>query len=183
MTWKSFSAHRLQRLAGRFPGIAHGLCCQDLHAEPFSPALALAGEGSGGLSWTRTGALIPTDDSPSRIFARLFFEGTAAQKQEQMRHLEDGRSILDDVREQANSLSKSLARDDRRRLDEYLTSIRELEKQMVSDRDWAGKLKPKVDVPPPQDIPNAADLIGRTRLLFDLTHLALLNNSFGSCSA
>jgi hypothetical protein len=35
----------------------------------------------------------------------------------------------------------------------------------------------KVDVPPPQDIPNPADLIGRTRLLFDLAHLALRTDS------
>ena len=37
--------------------------------------------------------------------------------------------------------------------------------------------KPKVNVPPPTDIPNAADLLGRTRLLFDLTHLALQTDS------
>ncbi|MES2466433.1 MAG: DUF1552 domain-containing protein [Verrucomicrobiota bacterium] len=141
------------------------------------PSLALAGNGSGGLSWTRTGALIPSDDSPSRVFARLFLEGTPAQKREQMAHLEDGRSILDDVREQANSLSSGLGREDRNKLDEYLTSIRELEQQMDSDRDWASKPKSKVDVPPPVDIPNPADLIGRTRLLFDLTHLALQTDS------
>ena len=141
------------------------------------PSLALAGNGSGGLSWTRTGALIPSDDSPSRVFSRLFLEGTPAHKREQMRHLEDGRSILDDVREQANSLSSDLGREDREKLDEYLTSIRELEEQMVSDRDWARKPKPPVEVPPPKDILNPADLIGRTRLLFDLTHLALQTDS------
>jgi hypothetical protein len=167
--------------AGR-PGFRNGIsldqfAASHIGAQTRFPSLALTGEGSGGLSWTRTGALIPSDDSPSRVFARLFLEGTSAQKQEQMRHLEDGRSILDDVREQANSLSKNLGRDDRGKLDEYLTSIRELEKQMVSDRDWAGKPKPKVEVPPPQDIPNPADLIGRTRLLFDLAHLALKTDS------
>jgi hypothetical protein len=52
-----------------------------------------------------------------------------------------------------------------------------LEKQMVSDRDWAGKPKPKVEVPTPQDIPNPPDLIGRTRLLLDVTHLALKTDS------
>ena len=48
---------------------------------------------------------------------------------------------------------------------------------MVNDESWAKKPKPKVDVEPPKDIPNAADLIGRTRLLFDLTHLALQTDS------
>jgi hypothetical protein len=94
-----------------------------------------------------------------------------------MRHLDDGHSILDDVRAQAKFLSKGLGSGDRDKLDEYLTSIRELEEQMVSDRDWARKPKPKVDVSPPKDIPNPADLIGRTRLLFDLTHLALQTDS------
>ena len=61
------------------------------------PSLALSGEGSGGLSWTRTGALIAADNSPSRVFARLFLEGNAEDVQEQIRRLEDGRSILDDV--------------------------------------------------------------------------------------
>lgn len=167
--------------AGR-PGFRNAIsldqfAASHIGAQTRFPSLALAGNGAGGLSWTRTGALIPSDDSPSRVFARLFLEGTPSQKQEQMRHLEDGRSILDDVRAQAKSLSKGLGAQDRDKLDEYLTSIRELEEQMVNDRNWARKPKPKVDVSPPQDIPNPADLIGRTRLLFDLTHLALQTDS------
>ena len=43
--------------------------------------------------------------------------------------------------------------------------------------EWAKKPKPKVDAKPPQDITNSADLIGRTRLLFDLIHLALQTDS------
>ena len=141
------------------------------------PSLALAGRGAGGLSWTRTGALIPADDSPSRVFARLFLDGTPAQKREQMRHLADGRSILDDVRDQARNLHAGLGRDDRDKLDEYLTSIRELEQRMVNDQSWARKPKPRVDVEAPKDIANPADLIGRTRLLFDLSHLAIKTDS------
>ena len=94
-----------------------------------------------------------------------------------MRRLEDGRSILDDVSDQANSLRSNLGSEDRDKLDEYLTSLRELEQRMVNDESWAKKPKPKVEVEPPKDIPNAADLIGRTRLLFDLTHLALQTDS------
>ena len=45
----------------------------------------MSGEGSGGLSWTRTGALIPSDNSPSKGFARLFLEGRADEVKEQMR--------------------------------------------------------------------------------------------------
>jgi len=141
------------------------------------PSLALSGEGSGGLSWTRTGALIAADNSPSRVFARLFLEGKAEDMNEKIRSLEDGRSILDDVSDQANSLRSNLGSEDRGKLDEYLTSLRELEQRMVKDESWARKPKPKVQVEPPKDIPNAADLIGRTRLLFDLSHLAIQTDS------
>src|SRR5207344_1229075 len=130
-----------------------------------------------GLSWTRTGALIPAATSPSRVFARLFLAGRADEVQAQVRRLEDGRSILDDVRDQANTLRADLGIDDRDKLDEYLTSVRELEQRLVKDEGWAKTPKPKVDAEPPQDIPNAADLIGRTRLLFDLSHLALQTDS------
>ena len=167
--------------AGR-PGFRNTISLDQLAADHIGtqtrfPSLALSGEGSGGLSWTRTGALIAADNSPSRVFARLFLEGKAEDVQGQIRRLEDGRSILDDVRDQANSLRTGLGNDDRDKLDEYLTSVRELEQRMVKDESWARRPKPKVNVEPPKDIPNAADLIGRTRLLFDLSHLAIQTDS------
>jgi hypothetical protein len=167
--------------AGR-PGFRNAISLDQFAADHIGnqtrfPSLALSGEGSGGLSWTRTGALIPSDNSPSRVFARLFLEGRADEVQGQMRRLEDGRSILDDVRDQAKSLRSDLGSEDRDKLDEYLTSVRELEQRMVNDESWAKTPKPKVSVEPPKDIPNAADLIGRTRLLFDLTQLALQTDS------
>ncbi len=167
--------------AGR-PGFRNAVSLDQFAAEHIGaatrfPSLVLSGEGSGGLSWTRTGALIPADNSPSKVFARLFLEGEAGEVAQQMRRLEDGRSILDDVRAQAKSLISSLGSEDRDKLDEYLTSVRELEQRMVNDESWASKPKPKVNAEPPQDIQNAADLIGRTRLLFDLSHLALQTDS------
>ena len=167
--------------AGR-PGFRNTISLDQLAADHIGtqtrfPSLALSGEGSGGLSWTRTGALIAADNSPSRVFARLFLEGKAEDVQGQIRSLEDGRSILDDVRDQAKSLRSGLGSDDRDKLDEYLTSVRELEQRMVKDESWVRRPKPKVNVEPPKDIPNAADLIGRTRLLFDLSHLAIQTDS------
>jgi len=158
--------------AGR-PGFRNAISLDQFAADHIGtrtrfPSLALSGEGSGGLSWTRTGALIPADNSPSRVFARLFLAGRADEIRGQMRRLEDGRSILDDVRDQAKTLRADLGGADREKLDEYLTSVRELEQRMVVDESWARTPKPKVDVAPPRDITSAADLIGRTRLLFDL---------------
>ena len=140
------------------------------------PSIALSAEGAG-LSWTRTAALVPAATSPSRVFARLFLDGRPEEVRVQVSRLEDGRSILDDVRDQAKTLRSGLGANDRDRLDEYITSVRELEQRLARDEAWHRTPKPRVDVPPPTDISNAADLIGRARLLFDLTHLALQTDS------
>jgi hypothetical protein len=167
--------------AGR-PGFRNAISLDQYAAEHIGtqtrfPSLALSGDSFGGLSWTRSGAFIPADNSPSKVFARLFLEGKADDVQDQLRRLEDGRSILDDVGDEAKSVRGHLGSEDRDKLDEYLTSVRELEQRMVNDASWAKKPKPKVNVEPPKDIPNNTDLLGRTRLLFDLSHLALQTDS------
>ena len=166
--------------AGR-PGFRNGISLDQFAAEHIGsqtrfPTLSLSGEGAG-ISWTRTGAPVPAATSPARVFARLFLAGKPDEVQAQVRRLEEGRSILDDVRDQAKKLQGDLGAGDRDKLDEYVTSVRELERRLAKDEAWAKTPKPKVDVPPPVDIPSAADLIGRTRLLFDLTHLALQTDS------
>lgn len=166
--------------AGR-PGFRNSISVDQLAAEHIGdrtrfPSLTLSGEGLG-LSWTRTGAIVPADNSPSKVFTRLFLDGRPDEVRLQVRRLEDGRSILDDVRTQAESLRTDLGSGDRDKLDEYLTSVRELEKRLVKEEAWCKTPKPKVDVAPPQDIPNASDLIGRTRLMFDLAHLAIQTDS------
>jgi hypothetical protein len=166
--------------AGR-PGFKNSISVDQFAAEHIGgrtrfPSLALSGEGAG-LSWTRTGALVPAATSPSRVFAKLFLDGKPDEVQAQVNRLADGRSILDDVRDQAGALRSTLGADDRERLDEYVTSVRDLEKRLARDEAWAKTPKPKVNVEPPKDIPNAADLLGRTRLLFDLTHLAFQTDS------
>src|SRR3954471_21062628 len=84
--------------AGR-PGFRNAVSLDQFAADHLGnqtrfPSLALSGEGVGGLSWTRTGALIPASTPPSKVFARLFLEGRADEVQTQLRRLEDGRSVL-----------------------------------------------------------------------------------------
>src|SRR5262245_52380288 len=140
------------------------------------PSLALADEGFS-LSWTRSGAIVPSDTWPSSVFARLFLEGRPEEVQAQARRLRDGQSILDSVRDQAKQMQPGLGVNDREKLDEYFTSVRELEQRLARAEEWSKKPKPKVDAKPPQNISNPADIIGRTRLMFDLIHLALQTNS------
>src|SRR6266540_1323914 len=94
------------------------------------PFLSLSGEGFG-LSWTRSGALVPSEWSPNRVFARLFIEGRPDEVAAAARRLKDGQSILDAVGEQAKGLKSDLGAGDRDKLDEYFTSVRELERNLA----------------------------------------------------
>jgi len=152
------------------------LAAERIGGETRHPSLSLADEGFG-LSWTRSGAPVPADSSPSRVFARLFLTGRPEEVQAQARRLRDGQSILDAVRGQAARVQGGVGASDREKLDEYFTSVRELEQRIARTEEWAKKPKPKVDAKQPQDIGNASDLVGRTRLLFELTSLAIETDS------
>jgi hypothetical protein len=140
------------------------------------PALTLSCEGAG-LSWTKSGAPVPTEDWPSNVFAKLFLEGRPDQVRAQARRLADGQSVLDAVRDQARKMKRDLGALDREKLDEYFTSVRELEQRLTQAAVWSKKPKPKVNAKPPVNIQNSADLVGKTRLWFDLIHLALQTDS------
>ena len=140
------------------------------------PSLAMSQEGFS-LSWTRSGALVPSDTSPSRVFARLFLDGRPDQVKAQVQRLRDGRSILDKVGGQATRVKVGLGPAARDKLEEYFTSVRDLEKRLVTAEEWSTRPKPKIDAEPPRDVANPADTIGKTRLMFDVTHLALQTDS------
>jgi len=91
--------------------------------------------------------------------------------------IRDGQSILDSVRDQARKMQPVLGANDREKLDEYFTSVRELEQRLVQDEEWSKKPKPKVNAKPPQNITNGIDLVGKTRIWFDFIHLALQTDS------
>jgi hypothetical protein len=166
--------------AGR-PGFKNTISVDQLAAEHVGDrtrirSLVLSGEGTG-ISWTRTGAQVPADNLPSKVFARLFLADTPEEIRERGRRLAEGRSILDDVSAQAKKLEGALGRDDREKMEEYRTSVRELEKRLAKDEEWFRKPKPKVDAAPPRDLTNGADLLGKTKLLLDLTALAFQTDS------
>jgi hypothetical protein len=152
------------------------LAAEQIGGETRFASLVFSAEGFG-LSWTRSGALVPSDTSPSRVFARLFLEGRPEEVAAEMKRLADGRSVLDQVREQAKALQNGVGAKDREKLDEYFTSVRELEQRLARAEEWAKRPKPKVAAKQPQDVANGSDLVGKTRLLFDLTHLALETDS------
>lgn len=152
------------------------LAAEQIGPQTRYPSLCLAAEGFG-LSWTRSGAPVPCDVFPSRVFAKLFIDGRPDEVQAQVRRLHDGRSVLDQVGDQAKRIHSEVGVADREKLDEYFSSVRELEKRMALAEEWSKKPKPKVDAKPPQDVANPADIVGKSRLFFDLTHLALQTDS------
>ncbi|MBY0524333.1 MAG: DUF1552 domain-containing protein [Gemmataceae bacterium] len=133
--------------------------------------------GESPLAWTRSGAPVPTDHFPSTVFTRMFLEGRPDEVQAQARRLRDGQSILDAVRDQAKKMQPALGAHDREKLDEYFTSVRELEQRLAQAEEWSKKPKPKVDAKVPQNITNGIDLVAKTRIWFDLVHLALQTDS------
>jgi hypothetical protein len=141
------------------------------------PSLQFNTGGGGSQSYTRSGVMIPAESKPSKIFAKLFLDGSAAEIQQQMRKLKEGRSIMDTVGEEAKRLEKRFGSADRDKLDEYFTSVREMEQRLQKAEAWVQKPKPKVDAPPPKDLQDEKDLIGRMNLLFDLVPLAFQTDS------
>jgi hypothetical protein len=170
--------------AARFPGLGgfrNTVSLDQFAAETIGlktrfPSLVL-GTGSPSLSYTRGGVMIPAESRPSRVFAQLFLEGTAAEVREQVHKLREGQSIMDTVQQEAQSFTRRLGAADRDRLDEYFSSVRELEGRLATAEAWTHKPKPKVDLEPPRDITDGSDLIGRMRLLFDLIPLAIQTDS------
>lgn len=140
------------------------------------PSLALSCEGFS-LSWTQSGAIVPSEIWPSSLFARLFLEGRPDEREAQLRRIRDGRSILDAVSDQSRSLQPRLGAGDRDKLDEYFNSVRELERGLSKSEEWSQRPRPRVTMAQPQNIQNPADVVGKARLMFDLMHLAIQTDS------
>ncbi len=141
------------------------------------PGLVLSANYNTSLSYTRSGVRVPAESRPSRVFQRLFMEGTEAEKEAQMRRIKDGQSIMDMVLDQTKQISRRVGRDDHEALDQYFTSVREFEQRLVAAEQWEHRPKPQIDEQPPDDIEDRADFTGRMRLMYDLIFLALRTDS------
>lgn len=109
----------------------------------------MSGTGAAGhshtLSFDRTGTPLPADDSPKRIFNRLFVPDTADDRTSTLRRYAEKRSILDNVLEEAKKLERRVGKEDQRKLDEYLSSVRQTEQRIERLEGWIDRPKPEVD--------------------------------------
>jgi hypothetical protein len=129
------------------------------------------------LSWTGTGVAIPPEDKAADVFKQLFIQGSPAQVAAQIRKLDTGRSILDTVAGQAKELQRSVTARDRDRLDQYFTSVRDLEHRLQASRGWESKPKPVVAAPVPIDPANPAAYMEKVKVMYDLARLAFETDS------
>jgi hypothetical protein len=141
------------------------------------PSLTLAVNGNRSLSWTGSGVAIPPEQSAASVFRQLFLQGTPEQIEAQIRQLDTGRSILDAVADQAKDLQRNVGAGDRSRLDQYFTSVRDLESRLQASRGWEHKPKPVVTMSEPVDPTSPAQYMAKVKLMYDLARLAFETDS------
>ncbi|MBL9200531.1 MAG: DUF1552 domain-containing protein [Opitutaceae bacterium] len=129
------------------------------------------------LSWTGTGVAIPPEDKAAEVFKQMFLQGSPAQIAAQIRKLDTGRSILDTVADQAKELSRGVTARDRDRLDQYFTSVRDLEHRLQASSGWEQKPKPVVKAPVPVDPASPAAYMEKVKVMYDLARLAFETDS------
>ena len=141
------------------------------------PSITLAVNGGRSLSWTGAGVAIPPEQSASGVFKQLFLQGTPEEVEAQIRESDTGRSILDAVADQAKDLQRKVGANDRSRLDQYFSSVRDLETRLQASRGWENKPKPVVKASEPVDPSSPAQYIAKVKLMYDLAKLAFETDS------
>ena len=156
-----FMAERIGHLT-RYPSMTLGVNCN---------------RGSRSLSWTAGGVMIPTEEKPSEVFRKMFMGGSAKEVAAQERRLVLGQSILDAVGGQAGELRRTMGAQDRDRLDQYFTSVRELEQRMQMSKEWEKKPRPVATSSAPLDPSSPKEYMDKVRLMYDMARLCFETDS------
>lgn len=131
------------------------------------------------LSLNKSGIPLPPIIRPSVMFAKVF-GGDAANLQRQQYVLESGRSLLDEVTADARQLSSRVSREDQTKLEEYFSSVRDVENKLARRRDWLdkpfAKPDPKFKLPDEENIAHSM-MLQNEDLMWDLMALAIKNDA------
>ncbi|MGY8674492.1 MAG: DUF1552 domain-containing protein [Verrucomicrobiia bacterium] len=141
------------------------------------PSLTVGSESGihGGcqIAWTKAGVRVPPITGPAELFKRLFVSDSKERKVQRKRDNQLQASILDLVLDDANQLARKVNREDKAKLDEYFTAVRDVEKRLELRRKWTDQPKPKAPFEKPSDRNTVEDL----PLLYELIALALQSDS------
>ena len=121
--------------AGHFPNgniSADQMAAEWLKATTRFPSLQTSVRAKNDLSWTRHGVNLNRINA-KHLYDKLFLDLSINGKQEHAQRYREENSILDVVMDQARSVHKKLGKNDQEKLDEYLTSVRGLEKQFAQE--------------------------------------------------
>lgn len=151
------------------------------------PSLQLSDESGTGaaghshtLSFDVNGTPLPAENNPRRLFERLFVPDTDTDKRAALKRYAERRSILDDVAAESAALSRKLGAKDRQKLEEYLSSVRQTEKQIERLQNWVHVPKPQV---PPTGLQlnsqpaNAHDRPMWLDVMLELCYLAFITDT------
>ncbi|MCY4598033.1 MAG: DUF1552 domain-containing protein [Bryobacterales bacterium] len=120
------------------------------------------------LSWSSPTTPLPYEAHPRKVFERLFGEGSP---EERSKTLKKKASMLDRVKSDISRLQRELGSGDRAKIDQYLSSVREVERRIQIAESGASEENTTPDMERPVGVPAAyADHV---RLMFDLQVLAL----------
>ena len=126
--------------------------------------------------FTRQGVPLPMINRPSVVYNKLFASGEGRARSEYL--LRSGRSALDVVRDDAKHLSRNVGNEDKQKLSEYFTSLRELEQRMARQLNHLADETAKVDYElPPYDPVAPTMMLECEQIMFDLMALALQTDS------
>jgi hypothetical protein len=134
-----------------------------------------AGSSNGGgveLSWTRAGVMVPSIQKVDQVFRMLFVDEAGGKDDQASRYDKQG-SVLDAVNSQAKAMAHRLGKGDREKMDQYFTSVREVEKTIQLEKEWLSRPRPKVDMKEPQN----GTVTQQIPVMFDLITLALQTDS------
>jgi hypothetical protein len=124
-----------------------------------------SGHGEGlSMAWDRNGKPVAGLDSPVQVYHRLFSNDKTPIEAQRAR-LAEKRSVLDTVLENARTLQRGLGQDDKKKLEEYFQSIRDIETRLSKEEKWIGVVRPDAPVTEPR-----GGLAGKEeiRLMYDL---------------
>ena len=113
------------------------------------PSLTVRVNEANFISFTRTGVQVPALDL-RQTYRALFLEDSPDAKSTKAKDFQRHGSILDVVLEEAKDLQGKLGRQDQQKFEEYLTSVRTLEKKIAQQEPWLSKPKPATDLKEPQ---------------------------------